>query len=86
MPHIDQKLHGRRSKGIILGELKLGGEDAALKRCVLGPLDETLPVEEVIFGHGAGGDALGRVVGEGAVLLKEPPVSGGLGHDVSPKS
>lgn len=80
MPHVGEELHGRRSKGIVLGELELGGEDTALEGGALGALDEALPVQEVVLGDGAGGDALGGVVGEGAVLLEEAPVGGGLGH------
>lgn len=76
MPHIRQELHRRRSERIVLGELELGGEDAPLKGRVLGALDQTLPVEEVVLGDGAGGDAVGGVVGEGAVLLEEPAVGG----------
>lgn len=37
-------------------------------------------MEEVVFRDGAGGDAFGRVVCEGAVFLEEAAVGGGLGH------
>lgn len=80
MPNVDEELHGWRRERVVLGEPQLGGEDAALKGRVLGTLDQTLPVEEVVLGAGAGGDAFGRVVGEGAVLLQETAVGGGLGH------
>ena len=63
MPHLAEKLHGRRCERVVLGKLELGGEDAALEGGALGPLDQGFPDQEVIFGDGAGGDALGRVVG-----------------------
>lgn len=80
VPHVGEELHGRRRERVVLGEAQLGGEDAALKGCALGALDEALPVQQVVLGDGAGGDALGGVVGEGAVLLEEAAVGGGLGH------
>ena len=43
MPHIRQELHLWRRKGIVLGELKLGGEHAALKWCAFWPLDKSFP-------------------------------------------
>lgn len=80
VPHVGEELHGWRGKRIILGELELCGKDSALERRALGALDETLPVEEVIFGDGTRGDALGWVVGERAILLEETAVGGGR-HD-----
>lgn len=80
MPHVGQKLHRRRRQRIVLWELELGWEHTALKGRPLGALDETFPVEEVVFRDGAGGDAFGRVVCEGAVFLEEAAVGGGLGH------
>lgn len=77
---VDEELHGGRGERVVLGELELGGEDAALEGCALRSLDEALPVEEIVLGDGAGGDTLGRVVGEGAVLLEEAPVGGGRSH------
>ena len=74
MPDLAEELHCRRGERVVLGEAQLGGEDAALKGRALGALDQGLPAQEVVFGDGAGGDALGWVVGEGAVLLEEAPV------------
>lgn len=37
-------------------------------------------MQQVVLGDGAGGDAFGRVVCEGAVFLEEAAVGGGLGH------
>lgn len=80
VPHVGEELHGRRRERVVLGEFQLGGEDAAFKGRALGALDEAFPVEEVVLGDGAGGDALGGAVCEGAVFLEEAPVGGGLGH------
>lgn len=63
MPNLPQELHGWWRKGVILGELQLGREDAAFEGGAFGTLDQGLPMEEVVFGYGAGGDALWRVVG-----------------------
>lgn len=76
MPHVGQKLHRRRRQRVVLWEFQLGREDAALKGRSFGALDETFPVEEVVFRDRAGGDAFGRVVCEGAVFLEEAPVGG----------
>lgn len=81
VPDVGEELHRRRRQRVVLGELELGGEDAALERRALGALDEAFPVQEVVLGDGAGRDALGRVVGERAVLLEEAAVGGRLGHD-----
>lgn len=86
MPHVGEELHRRRRERVVLGELELGGEDAALKGRALGALDEALPAQQVVLGDGAGGDALGGVVGEGAVFLEEAAVGGGLGHCVRGES
>jgi hypothetical protein len=78
--HVADKLHRRRRQRVVAREAQLGGEDAPLKGRALGPLDEGFPVQEVVLGHGAGRDAFGGVVGEGAVLLEEAAVGGGLRH------
>jgi len=65
---------------VVLGELELGGEDAAFKRGPFRALDEGLPLEEVVFGDRAGGDAVWWIVGQGAVFREQPAVGGGLGH------
>jgi hypothetical protein len=81
VPDVSKEAHGRWRERIVLWELELCGEDAALERRALGALDEALPVQQVVLGDWAGGDAVWRVVGEGAVFLEEAPVGGGLGHD-----
>jgi hypothetical protein len=75
-----QELHAGRRQRVVLGELELGREDAALKGRTLGALDQGLPVQQVVLGDGAGRDAVGRIVGQRAVLLEQPAVGGGLGH------
>lgn len=79
VPNLAEELHGGRGEGVVVGELELGGEDAALEGGALGPLDQRLPVEQVVFRHGACRDAVRWVVGEHPVLLEEPTV-GGRGH------
>lgn len=66
-----QELHCRRCQRIVLGELELSREDAAFEGSTLGPLNQRLPLQEVIFAHGAGGDAIRWVVCQGTILLKE---------------
>ena len=73
------KLHRRRTKRIILRKLQLGREHAALKGRTFGSLDQCFPVEHVIFGDGAGGDALGRVGREVFVFVEETFLGDG-GH------
>lgn len=80
MKHVADKLHRRRRQRVVAREAQLGSEDAPLEGRAFGPLDERFPVQKVVFGDGAGGDALGGVVGEGAVLLEEAAVGGGLRH------
>lgn len=71
MPDIAQELHARRVERVVLGELELSGEDAAFERSAVGTLDQGFPEEDVVFGDGAGGDAVGRGGGEGAVFVEE---------------
>lgn len=71
MPYLPEELHGRRRERVVPREPQLGREHAALKRCALGPLDQRLPVQEVVFRDRAGRDALGRVVGQRPVLLQQ---------------
>ena len=72
MPHLAQKPHTGRIQRIVLGELELGGEDAALKGGAVGALDEGFPEEDVVFGDGAGGDAVRGGRGEELVFVEEP--------------
>lgn len=74
MPDLAQELHGWRRERVVLWKAQLGGEDTAFKGGTLGALDQSLPVEQVILGDGAGRDALGRVIGERTVLLEEATV------------
>lgn len=76
MEDLAQELHGRGGERVVLGELELGREDAALERGPLGPLDEGFPLQQVVFGDRAGSDAIGWVVGQRAILLQEPSVCG----------
>lgn len=71
MPDIHDKLHLGRRERVVFGKSELGGEDAAFERCAFGALDQRFPDEHVIFVDGAGGDALGRVGGEGFVFFEE---------------
>ena len=71
MPHLPQEPHTRRRKRVIFWKLEFGREDSAFERRAFGTLDEGLPVEEVVFGDGTGGDAVRGIVGEGAVFLEE---------------
>ena len=80
MPYVGQEAHRGRRMRVVLRESQLGGEHAALKWRALGALHERLPAQQVILGHGTGGDAVGRVVRQGAVLLEEAAMSGRLGH------
>ena len=76
MEDLAQELHGRGGKRVVLGELELGRENTALERGSLGPLDERLPLQQVVFGDGASSDAIGRIVSQRAILLQEPSVCG----------
>ena len=71
MPHLAQKSHRGRVQRIIFRELQLGGEDAAFKGGAVGALDEGFPKEDVVFGDGAGGNAVGRGGGQELVLVEE---------------
>ena len=63
--------HRRRIQRVVFRELEFGGEDPAFVRCALGPLDHGFPSEYVVFGHGTGGDPVGRGGEQGAVFLEE---------------
>ena len=71
MPHLPQEAHRGRVQRVVLGELQLRGEDAAFERGAIGSLDQRFPEEDVVFGDGAGGDAVGRGGGEELVLVEE---------------
>ncbi len=71
MPHLAQEAHRGRVQRVVLGELELGGEDAAFKGGAVGALDQGFPEEDVVFGDGARGDAVGRGRGEEFVLVEE---------------
>lgn len=80
MKHIPQKLHARRHMRVIIRKFQLCWEHAALERGPLGPLDQAFPMQEVVFGDGARGDAFRWVVGEGAVFLEETTLGYVEGH------
>ena len=69
-----QELHARRCERIVFGKLEFGRKHTAFEWCAFRSLDECLPMQEVIFGHGTGSDAIRWVIGERAVLLKKPAV------------
>ena len=80
MPHLPQKPHARRIQRIVLGEFQLGGEDAAFEGGAVGALDQGFPEEDVVFGDGAGGDAVGWGGGQGFVFVEETPGGDGGCH------
>lgn len=77
MPHLAQEPHAGRVERVVLWELQLGGEDAAFEGRAVWPLDQGFPEEDVVFGDGAGGYAVGGGGGEGFVFVEE--ASGGYG-------
>jgi len=80
MPDFAQEPHAGRRERVVFWEFQLGWEDAAFEGGALGTLDEGFPVQEVVFGDGAGGDAFGRVVGQGAVFLEQTALGGCRSH------
>ena len=75
MPYLPNKAHSWWIEGIVFRKLQLGGEDAAFERSAVGALDECFPEEDVVFGDGAGGDAVGGIRGE--VFVFEEEAAGG---------
>lgn len=72
MPHpATYKLHRRRRKRVVLGEIQLRSKDAAFKRRALRTLDERFPVEHIVFRHGSRGDAIGRVRRQILVFMEQ---------------
>ena len=71
MPHLAQKAHRRRIQRVILRELQFRREDAAFEGGAVGALDERFPEEDVVFGDGTGGDAVGGGGGEEFVFVEE---------------
>lgn len=84
MPDFTQKLHLGRAEGIVFGESEFSGEDASFEGRVFGTLDQRFPGEDVVFGDGTGGYAVGRRGGEEAVLVEESFGGYGCGHDLGP--
>lgn len=80
MPDVAEEPHAGRVERVVLGELELGGEDAALEGSAVGALDEGFPEEDVVLGDGARGDAVGRGGGQGAVLVEEAAGGEGRSH------
>lgn len=79
MPHLAQKPHRRRRQRIIPRELQLGWKHAALEGRAFGPEDQRFPDEDVVFGDGAGGDAVGRVGQQVFVFVEEAARGDGCG-------
>ena len=71
MPHLPQKPHRRWIQRVILRELEFGGENATFEGCAVWALDQSFPEEDVVFGDGAGGDAVGGGGGEEFVFVEE---------------
>ena len=71
MPDLAQEAHRGRVQRVVLGEVELGGEDAAFEGGAVRSLDQGFPEEDVVFGDGAGGDAVGRGGGEEFVFVEE---------------
>lgn len=71
MPDLAKKLHLGRIQRVVSGELKFGGEDAALKRRALRTLDQCLPEEKVVFVDRARGDTVWWGAHEGFVFGEE---------------
>jgi hypothetical protein len=84
MPDFTQKLHLGRTEGIVFGESEFSGEDASFEGRVFGALDQRFPGEDVIFGDGTGGYAVGRRGGEEAVFVEEAFGGYGCGHGLGP--
>ena len=80
VPHLAQEPHRRGRQWVVLREFQLGREDAPLEGRPLRALDKSFPVEEIVFGHGAGSDAFWGVVCEIAVFLKEAALSSSGRH------
>lgn len=83
MPDIAQELHARRVQRVILGELELGGEEAAFERGAVGALDQGFPKEDIVLGDGPGGDAVRGRGGQGAVFVEEAAGGEGGSHDLA---
>jgi hypothetical protein len=81
VPHpTPDELHSRWAQRVVLGEFELCGEDTTLERGTSGALDQSFPVEHVIFGDWACGDALGRVGGEVLVFVEQALLRDGGCH------
>ena len=75
MPYFPKKSHRWWVEGVIFWKLQLGGEYAAFEGGAVGALDESFPEEDVVFGDGTSGDAVGGVGCE--VFVFEEETSGG---------
>lgn len=83
VPHAAaNELHSRRAQGVISRKLEFRCEDAAFKRGALRTLDQGFPVEHVILGDGACGDALGWISREVFVFMEEAFLSDRRRHFV----
>lgn len=71
VPDVAGKLHGRRHERVVLWELELGGKDAVFVGRAFGAGDQGFPHKQVVFFDGAGGDALGWILGQVFVFLEQ---------------
>ena len=71
VPDLTQEAHFWRVERVVAREGERGGEDAAGKGGLFGAADQRFPSEEVVFGEGAGGDAVGGRGEEVLVFLEE---------------
>lgn len=74
------EFHRRGAERIISGELELCGENTAFERRFFGALNQSFPVEHVIFGDGAGSDSLWWVGGEVFVFVEQAFLGDGRHH------
>lgn len=74
------ELHRRWAERVVFGELELCCEDATFEGCFFRALDQSFPVEHVIFGDWAGGDSLWWVGGEVLVLVEQALLGDGRHH------
>lgn len=71
------EFHDGRRERVVGREGQAAGEDSVLEGRVEGACEQAFPVEEVVFGYGAGGYSVGGGEGEGSVFGEE--AAGGEG-------
>lgn len=80
MPYVTEKFHHRRRERVVWRKGQGGGEYPAGVGCAFGPGDQRFPHQQVGFGDGTGGYAVGWRGGEEFVLLEEAFVGEGGCH------